>query len=230
MLYVFVEDKHKFKLPDYESPYITLVASTVDAIKDNILSNPQREEPFDFKFRRMVKDLYKRTAIKIVYEGKGEKKEKEEADAEWDDLLTKNELSYNICWGLDKFRKDLISNFSEYIIVVNSKKMLHEIVREKERRQLQSKIIFLGNEDGLEEKDKLAVWMINDGKTASNRTKVAKTIKNCTDKIVDEEALLSQNTIVFTRLQYTQDEKDYLRSQIIDRLRKKQSEHVQTET
>ena len=66
MLYVFVQDVLKFRLPDYEVPYVTLVADKIEVIKDNILSNPQREEPFDFKFRRMVKDLYKRTTIKIV--------------------------------------------------------------------------------------------------------------------------------------------------------------------
>lgn len=92
VLYLLVEDVLKFRIPDYEAPYITLVADNIDTIKLHIMSNPVREEAFNFKFRRLVKDLYKRTMVKIISEGQSKEEENE-----WKTVLKRYKLSNDFC-------------------------------------------------------------------------------------------------------------------------------------
>lgn len=66
VIYLLVENVLNFKLPEYEEPYITLIADNVEAIKQHLAGKPKGAEPTIFKFRRLVKDLYRRTVVKIL--------------------------------------------------------------------------------------------------------------------------------------------------------------------
>jgi hypothetical protein len=65
VIYLYIKDALNYKIPDYEAPYITLIADSLQTIIDHVKSQPKREEPATFKFRRLVKDLYRRSTVRI---------------------------------------------------------------------------------------------------------------------------------------------------------------------
>jgi hypothetical protein len=70
-----------YKIPDSEVPYLTLVSDSLKTIIDHIKTKPKREEPAIFKFKRLVKDLYRRSTVKILnFHDKKSKEEGEKSD------------------------------------------------------------------------------------------------------------------------------------------------------
>jgi len=53
-----------------------LVTSNISAIYESIRSKPNRSIANEFKFKRLVKDLYKRSIVNIVGYSKGGKTDK----------------------------------------------------------------------------------------------------------------------------------------------------------
>ncbi len=82
LIYVLVEDSLNFKLPEYEEPYITLIADNVKTIKTHLQRRPEGAEPTLFKFRSMVKDLFRRTVVKIL-DSEENKKERDLRRSQW---------------------------------------------------------------------------------------------------------------------------------------------------
>ena len=65
---MFVDDVYEFKLAEYEEPYIYLVSNDIEQIKKSIIKRPEGDDSLNFKFRRMVKDLFRRTVVRIFTE------------------------------------------------------------------------------------------------------------------------------------------------------------------
>ena len=66
VVYVLVRNVLNYMVPDYELPYLTLVSDSLQAIIDHVKTNPKREEPAIFKFKRLVKDLYRRSTARVL--------------------------------------------------------------------------------------------------------------------------------------------------------------------
>lgn len=84
--------------------------------------------------------------------------------------------------------------------------MLTKIIDQKKKHFFESKLIYVGQAQDIGEDKKQFLWMVSEGRSLEDKEKIALTIKRCTDVIVDEEAMISQNTIIFTDQQYTPDE------------------------
>lgn len=86
MIYLFVKNVLDFKIPEYEEPYITLVADKIETIMGHILERPSGAEPLSFKFRRMVKDLYRRTVVTVLT-SEPDKEVAKQYEREWNENL-----------------------------------------------------------------------------------------------------------------------------------------------
>lgn len=65
MIYLYIKNALNYKVPDYEAPYLTHIADSLQTIIDHVKTQPKREEPAIFKFKRLVKDLYRRSTVRI---------------------------------------------------------------------------------------------------------------------------------------------------------------------
>ena len=68
VVYLFVDRVYEFKLAEYEEPYIFKVSNDIEEIKKSILKRPEGDDSLNFKFRRLVKDLFRRTVVRIFTE------------------------------------------------------------------------------------------------------------------------------------------------------------------
>jgi hypothetical protein len=66
VIYLLVDQVLDFKIPDYHEPYIFQVYQEIEKIRSSLLTRPEGKESLTFKFRRMVKDLYRRTVVRIL--------------------------------------------------------------------------------------------------------------------------------------------------------------------
>lgn len=55
-------------------PYFNLISSSLNVIVNSIKSRPEREDALNFKFRRLVKNLYRKVTITILINPTGKAK------------------------------------------------------------------------------------------------------------------------------------------------------------
>lgn len=133
VIYVLVKNVLNYQIPDYELPYLTLVSDSLQAIIDHVKTNPKREEPAIFKFKRLVKDLYRRSTARVleISEVK-DSKIQESSDNEWKQLFAKERIPVEFSSDIESFEQSLISNYNDYIIVSNPKTLTYILDAKKQ--------------------------------------------------------------------------------------------------
>jgi hypothetical protein len=143
VIYLLADRVLDFKIPEYHEPYIFQVYESIDNIKNSLLTRPEGNESLTFKFRRMVKDLYRRTVVKIL-NTETDKEASKKLKKQWTQCLG-SKLTFSFTdFKEEDFKSAIISNYFDFIVVSNS--TTFAFIRDmKKVHKFESEIIYHGN-------------------------------------------------------------------------------------
>jgi len=65
-VYVRVQDVHRYRVPDYDAPYVTMVTDNMELLAEQLTSQRQETVTSEILFKRLVKDLYRKMLVMVV--------------------------------------------------------------------------------------------------------------------------------------------------------------------